>query len=162
MQTAEWDDTPVHVDSEVAMRIALVSCVKAKLSVPAPARELYTSPLFRGLRRYAMDQADAWFILSAEYGLLHPDQVVAPYERTLIGMPSIDRRRWEERVLAQLLPALPSAAEVLILAGKPYRDYLEPVLREHGCLVSIPMEGLAIGKQLQFLKRCQDSIANAQ
>lgn len=144
------------------MRIALVSCVKAKRPVPSPAGDLYTSPLFRGLRHYATSLADRWFILSAEHGLLHPEHVVAPYERTLVGMPSIDRRRWAERVLVQLLPALPAGAEVLILAGMTYREFLVPELRRHGHVVLIPMEGLAIGKQLQFLKCYQDSTANEQ
>ena len=35
------------------MRVALVSCVKTKLDTPHPAKDLYTSPLFLGLRGYA-------------------------------------------------------------------------------------------------------------
>ena len=40
--------------------VALVSCVAQKLDHPAKARDLYTSPQFVGLRRYAETQADAW------------------------------------------------------------------------------------------------------
>lgn len=50
------------------MRVALVSCVKTKRDTPHPAKDLYTSPLFKGLRRYAEAHADTWFILSAEFG----------------------------------------------------------------------------------------------
>ena len=135
------------------MRVALVSCVKAKLPTPAPAGDLYTSQLFRGLRRYATTHSDRWFILSAEYGLLRPDEVVAPYERTLNRMRSHERRDWADRVERQLLESLPRDAEVLILAGKRYREHIDPFLRANGFVVSVPLEGLAIGKQLQWLKR---------
>ncbi len=51
--------------------VALVSCVKSKRAVASPARELYVSPLFKGMRAYAETRADAWYILSAEHGVLH-------------------------------------------------------------------------------------------
>lgn len=92
------------------MRMALVSCVKAKRTVAAPAGELYTSHLFRSLRSYAVLHADRWYILSAEHGFLHPDQVVAPYERTLNRMPKRDRVAWAERAQAQLLTTVPIGA----------------------------------------------------
>ena len=83
-------------------RIALVSCVKRKLTVPAAARELYISPLFRGLRDYAEVSTDAWYILSAKYGLLSPDDVIDPYELTLNRMPKAEREAWARRVEHQI------------------------------------------------------------
>ncbi len=72
-------------------RIALVSCVKSKRRSPIAARDLYTSELFRKLRRYAETHADCWYILSAEHGLLRPEQETAPYERTLNTMKKGER-----------------------------------------------------------------------
>ncbi|HWO69164.1 MAG TPA: hypothetical protein VNP94_00195, partial [Actinomycetota bacterium] len=46
------------------MRIGLVGCVKSKRARPAPARDLYTSPLFRGARRFVERSCDRWFVLS--------------------------------------------------------------------------------------------------
>lgn len=135
------------------MRVALVSCVKSKQSRAAQAGELYTSHLFRGLRTYALSHADRWFILSAEHGVLAPDAIVAPYERTLNRMRSGERREWAEKVQVQLLKVLPAEADVLILAGLRYREQIVPFLRVNGFRVSIPLEGLSIGKQLQWLKR---------
>jgi len=134
------------------IRIALVSCVKSKQSVPARASELYTSALFRALRRHAEVSADAWYILSAEHGLLRPDQVIAPYERTLNRMSKRDRLSWAERVQKQLSDVVPPRAEVLVLAGERYRTDLIPFLRERGHTVSVPLEGLSFGRQLQRLK----------
>ncbi len=136
----------------MATRVALVSCVKKKRDSAAPACDLYLSQLFRGLRRYAETHADAWYILSAEHGVLPPDQVVEPYERTLNTMPKCERLAWAERVGQQLLELLPSDAEVILLAGLRYREEIEPFLRERGFSVSVPLEGLKIGQQLQRLK----------
>jgi len=133
--------------------VALVSCVKAKRPSATAARDLYTSPLFLALRAYAITHADAWYVLSAEHGLLRPDQVVAPYERTLNGMPKCDRLAWAGRVKSQLVQVLPTGAEVVLLAGARYREGLEPLLRAAGFSVTVPLEGLSIGKQLQKLKQ---------
>jgi cytoplasmic iron level regulating protein YaaA (DUF328/UPF0246 family) len=133
-------------------RVALVSCVKKKRASAAPASELYQSALFRGLRRYAELHADTWYVLSAEHGLLRPTEVIEPYERTLNKMKKADRIAWAERVQKQLLEVLPAGAEVIVLAGARYREDIEPFLRQRGFLVTVPLEGLRVGQQLQRLK----------
>lgn len=133
-------------------RIALVSCVKSKQSVPARALDLYTSPLFRALRGYAEHQADEWFILSAQYGLVHPDQKIAPYEKTLNTMRKNERAVWAEKVMDELTKKLPRKAEIIFLAGVRYREDLVPLLRDRGYTVSVPLGGLSFGRQLQRLK----------
>lgn len=133
------------------MRVALVSCVKSKRTTAAPAKDLYISALFQGLRRYAEVKADAWYILSAEHGLLNPEQIVEPYEKTLNQMGSRQRLEWAEEVQRRLLRVLPEGAEVIVLAGQRYREHLVPVLRDRGFSVSIPLEGLSFGRQLRAL-----------
>ena len=138
-------------------RIALVSCVKSKQSGPAPASELYMSPLFKGLRSYARANADAWYILSAKHGLLSPDAIIHPYEQTLNTMPRTERTAWAARVWEQLLPVLPPNVHVIVLAGASYRRDLVPRLRRHGVDVSIPFEGLSFGRQLARLKELSET-----
>ena len=133
------------------MRVALVSCVKTKRSTPHPAKELYTSPLFLGLRQYAETHSEAWFILSAKYGLVDPERVLAPYEQTLNKMSVYERRRWAEDVKGELARVLPPGAEVIVLAGERYRENLLPFLEERGHPVTVPLEGMPFGRQLQFL-----------
>lgn len=139
----------------MAVRVALVSCVKSKRTSVSPAGDLYTSQLFRALRAHAMAHADTWYVLSAEHGLLRPDQRIAPYERTLNAMPKRERFAWAASVQGQLLEVLPTGAEVIVLAGTRYREELLPFLRSHGFSVTVPLEGLAIGKQLQKLKQAE-------
>lgn len=133
------------------MRIALVSCVKLKASEPRRAKDLYVSPLFRALRTYAEASADQWYILSAEHGLIHPETVVAPYERTLIRMRTTERLDWAARVITALTPILQSRDEVIMLAGERYRERLLPWLHQRDVSVTIPLAGLKMGQQLQRL-----------
>lgn len=137
----------------MAIRVALVSCVKQKRGTAAPARDLYVSQLFRGLRRYAETHADSWYILSAEHGVLRPEQVIEPYERTLNKMRKRDRIAWAERVQQQLAELLPAEASVILLAGLRYREEIVPFLLKRGVPVSVPLEGLSFGQQLQRLKQ---------
>ena len=132
-------------------RIYLVSCVAQKTPYPAPARDLYVSPLFRKARAYVLKSGSPWFILSAEHGLVHPDDVLAPYEKTLNNMRVAERRTWAEKVQSQMEQALLDADEVIILAGTRYREHLEDWLNRRFAHVQVPMKGLRIGKQLQWL-----------
>ena len=83
-------------------RIRLVGCVKSKLSRPARARDLYTSLLFVGRRRWVKRTCESWFILSAKYGLAAPEQLVAPYDETLARMTREERRAWSRAVVTAL------------------------------------------------------------
>ena len=54
------------------MSLYLVSCVGQKLSVPAPAADLYTSAWFRKARSYVAESGEPWFILSGNTGSFIP------------------------------------------------------------------------------------------
>ena len=135
------------------MTIYLVSCVARKLCVPAPAKDLYTSPLFVKTRAYAEKTGRPWFVLSAKHGLVPPDKVIAPYDCTLKNMGVADRRRWASNVLTQLEPHLEVVEAVTVLAGKTYYEFLEPPLRNRGLALCIPMDGLRFGERLNWLNR---------
>jgi hypothetical protein len=117
------------------------------------ARDLYVSPLFRGLRAYAEAHAERWYILSAEHGIIEPSTVIEPYERSLITMRKAQRSEWWDGVQRQLPSILPPTAHVILLAGARYRENLEPHLVANGYEVEVPLKGLSQGLQLQWLKR---------
>ena len=138
------------------MRVGLVSCVKSKLSHPAPASDLYTSALFRGARCSVERSCDRWFILSAEHALVRPDTVLAPYEKTLKEATPAERRRWSERVLEQLASELGHLGGFTfeVHAGAAYANFgLVEGLRRTGADVALPLEGLGLGQRLAFYKR---------
>jgi hypothetical protein len=43
---------------------------------------------------------------------------------------------------------MPRLSHVVILAGERYREFLADHLTEHGVVVSVPMEGWALGYSL--------------
>ncbi len=133
-------------------RIVLVSCVKTKAERPLPAEKLYISDLFQKSSAYARHIGDNWFILSAKYGLLQQDQVIAPYEKTLKNMGVRERKTWADQVLSALVKIVSPGDEIVFLAGVRYREFLTQQLEDLGYRVSIPMEGLSFGNQLKWLK----------
>jgi len=137
------------------MKVALIACCAAKLTAAAPASQLYRSALFQKSKRYAEMHCDEFAILSAKYGLVLADQVIEPYDLTLNGMKSVERVKWADRVARQLVEKWPTkrcAVHFVMLAGGHYRRNLVQTL-DAGYQISVPMEGMAIGKQLQWLGR---------
>lgn len=134
-------------------RVVFVSCVGKKRARACPAKDIYESAWFLKARVFAERTGHPWYILSAEHGLLHPDTVIAPYERTLNTMGVRDRRAWAERVAAQIAAEIPDLKHATILAGDRYREFLTPMLNARGVQVDVPMQGLRIGEQLRWLDR---------
>jgi hypothetical protein len=132
-------------------KVFLVSCVSQKAASPQLAKDLYVSDWFLKARRYVELAESPWFILSAEFGLVHPVSVIAPYERTLNRMGLAERRAWAKRVIGQMRATLPKTDEIVVLAGMRYREFLMDYLRSRAKRVLVPLEGLRIGEQLSWL-----------
>ena len=128
-----------------------VSCVSKKRSGSMPAKDLYVSAWFVKARDYVEATGADWRILSAKYGLITPDRRIDPYELTLNKMAVAERRRWADRVLEQVRERDSQPARIVMLAGARYREFLEPRLRTMGIRVDVPMIGMRIGEQLQWL-----------
>lgn len=139
--------------SPLTSTVFLVSCVSAKCSSAAPARDLYLSAWFRKARAWVESHGGRWFILSAAHGLVPPDQIIQPYEKTLKAMPVGERRAWASRVLASLATRLTwaPAEVVVVLAGERYREFLLEPLKALVPRVEVPLAGLGIGEQLAWL-----------
>ena len=133
-------------------QIILVSCVGKKQQRPAPAAELYTSTWFKLARAYAEQSGHKWFILSAEYFLVPPDQIIHPYDTTLKRKKYSARQGWAKRVFNEIKNKAKIDTKIIILAGLPYREFLTDLLTEAGYNIEIPMDGLGIGQQLAWLK----------
>lgn len=129
----------------VERTVVLIGCCKEKGEAPAPARELYRSDLFRKSLSVAEKMGDQVLILSAEHGVVHPDQVLAPYDTTLRSFDPARLAEWKERVAAQLAEATGGArVRLVLLAGELYRPAVE---------VETPLAGMGIGARLGWLKR---------
>ncbi|MBN2385562.1 MAG: hypothetical protein JXB85_00980 [Anaerolineales bacterium] len=132
-------------------RIILISCVSKKRPYRAKAKDLYISALFRKNLAYAQRlNPDAIYILSAKYGLVDLETEIDPYDLTLNTISAELIKKWAVYVLHQLSAVADLRQDHFIfLAGMKYRKYLLPHLASY----VIPLEGLPIGKQLQYLSK---------
>jgi hypothetical protein len=146
-----------HLDAMTwSRRIGLVSCSGQKLDRRAPARELYTSPLFRKSLRHALGGCQTVYILSAKHGLLELDQELEPYDERLPSAKA-ERCAWGGRVAADLAARHWDRDLVLyMLAGQ---EYAMPLIhatatwwpdgwRKH---ILQPLQGKEVGRRLQWL-----------
>jgi hypothetical protein len=139
------------IAGRLAMRIGLVGCVKSKQAHAARAKDLYTSPLFRGRRSFVERTRDPWFILSAKHGLVDPEAVIEPYDVTLTAASTTERRRWSQMVLASLEATVAGSTDLTVEfhAGAAYRDFgLVEGLARRGAKVVVPAAGMTQGEQL--------------
>lgn len=143
--------TPASGDWWRSADVCLVSCVSAKQSAAAPARDLYVSAWFRKARACIETLGCPWYILSAKHGLLDPDAMIDPYDATLNAMSADRRRTWARGVIEDLAPRLSGVGSVTVFAGMSYREFLEAELRGRGLEIHVPMQGMRIGQQLSWL-----------
>lgn len=153
--------------------VALVSCSSKKLGCAAPARLLYSSPLFRASLYFAETLGVPVFVVSAKHELVALDDVLEPYDDRL--QPNIhSRRAWGTRV-AESVHKLDAIwqdrdqrhgvrRDVIALAGVEYTDALlygfgEVRKREINARnyqfdyrVQQPLLGMQIGQRLSWLK----------
>jgi hypothetical protein len=132
--------------------VALISCGKLKANTPAPAKDLYLSPRFRTARAIAESRGWRWYVLSALYGLVAPDRIIAPYDVTLMRAARTRRRVWTSDVLQQIDNDLEPGTQVVLLAGRDYTEFLAEALRGMGYVVEEPLAGLRQGEQLAKLR----------
>jgi len=135
-----------------ALHIALLACSRTKADRPVPARELYVSPLFRAARAYMERRYGHgnWLILSARYGLVDPDRLIAPYDLNLRQLTPGQRESWGDRIAVELTDRFPAGTVLWFHAGAVYRDAIAPVVPHQ---VRFPLAGLRIGRQLAWYRQ---------
>jgi len=131
----------------INMKIALIGCVKKKVSYKTKAESLYDSTLFKYSLQYAKQEANKVFILSAKYGLLALDTFIEPYEVTLNTFLEQQKIEWSNRVFKQIKKEIGLDNQFIYLCGSNYKQYL--IDRIPG---SDPLKGLGLGKRIQWLK----------
>jgi len=141
------------------MRVVIAQCTDAKREDGCVARRLYDgSDYFRKQRDYAEAVADKWFIQSAKFGLLRPDEYANPYDKHAKDIEDPDA--WAEEIVADLVEEVPPEATVEVLGGAAYADPLTPELEAWGYEVHEPLRGLQIGKRKAELVRMTRAAKN--
>lgn len=145
---------PSLKDTQLAtLSIALVGCSAPKLKEAAPARQLYTSQLFRATLALAERRHDVVYVISAKYELVQLDQVIEPYDRTMADIAKEWRVIWGIRVWDSILSRHQNVdRQIFIYAGK---DYAKPIHRAgfHRATFHEPLAKMQVGQRLQWLKQ---------
>lgn len=114
-----FDLSAVPVDA-----IGLISCGKLKCDHTCHAKGMYMGLYYLKQRAFIEAFCDEWWIISAKYGLLHPDAQIEPYEVTLGDMTSFSRRAWGRTVKTQILKTIPRDRILLSTMGNNYSECL--------------------------------------
>lgn len=146
------------------INIVLLSCVSQKTPFKNMAKDLYVSSLFKKSWQYSKEviKPDGIYILSALHGLIRFDQVIEPYNKTLLDMSKEEGLEWAEKVKAQLNELVTKNSKTLndfnfiILAGSKYYENLIEFLPNH----ELPLGKLPIGKRLGALSSAIKSKKN--
>ena len=135
-----------------AADVILIGCVRTKRATACAAAELFNSPLFEGRRRYAVGRGLPWYIVSAKFGLLAPDDVIGPYDVYLADQSPAYRTAWGEFVTAQLEQKHPEvrSGTIEVHAGAAYADPLRAPLAARGAMLTTPLAHLRQGEQLAW------------
>ena len=110
--------------------LIITGCTKRKLGcdkrVKAPAKDMYQGTLFKKVRQYAEIMKFQYLIISAKYGLLHPDDEIEGYNAVLKTKQDIERIR--PGVEKELKTTLSSYNGIVVIAGEKYRRVLVNLL----------------------------------
>lgn len=115
-----------------------------------PAGELYTGSLFRACKRYAQSSGHRWAILSAEHGLVLPDEELAPYDR-MLRLKGVELLEWSERAAQRYVREF-GKESCECLAGQLYSRPFTNQLYVRSVRCSEPLEGLELGQRLSWCK----------
>lgn len=152
--------------------IALIGCSATKLNRPAPARELYQGNLFKLARTWAEAQGLDWYVVSAKHKVVHPDQVLEPYDQRVptsrellhLWCLSVNDEAWSVAPHGRLI-LLCGADYAQAFYGAPGQsnrqtwpasyDEKHPAFRgtPRPFLVELPLGSMHLGHKMQWLKR---------
>ena len=129
--------------------VVLISCTSKKKPYRCMAKELYdASDLFRASYSWAKRKGCEAYILSAKYGLLKEDEIIEPYNETLLDKTPKEIAEWQNSVIATLKEKFDvGSTNFIILAGK---KYCEPIIHylDH---YELPLKGMRIGERISYL-----------
>lgn len=134
-------------------KVYLVAGCGKQLTYPAAAKDLYYSQHFQACRRYVEEQESKWYILSPLHQVINPEAIIKPYDKSPYSLSHHERILWARQVAESLIQVASPEIEFVFLTGKLYRQEVTPILQANGYETKIPMQHLAIGQQLAWIKK---------
>lgn len=134
--------------------IAIVGCGKAKRGQAGDvykARRMYTSAFFKLKKSAARAHADDWYIFSAEYGLLDPNEEIKWYDTNINDLSQGERKRLIKNATSTIKDCDPDG--IIIFLG---RDYATPLKKSLNIPIADPLAGVGLFEQQKMLKHLQE------
>jgi hypothetical protein len=116
----------------------VVQCGMTKATTRQPARLLYQGQPFRMARAALERTGRPWLVLSARHGLVHPEELLDPYEQPLRSVHD----------LARIIAAQDHPEHVESWCSGRY----DKALRRAGIQVTNPLAGVGIGDRYTWWK----------
>jgi hypothetical protein len=131
-------------------RLLLVGADGPQAAVTASARDVYLGSAFTQRRALAEDSGRPWYILSARWGLVQPEELIAPYDVALADRPRMYRRAWGRYVAEQLAHAfaLQRGTLVEIHADDLYVDSLRSSLEHLELIVIVSVDAESVRESI--------------
>lgn len=131
------DEADPEADSEIP-DVILLGSVGERVNVPAPAKEVFRDVSFQLSRLDSELSGSEWFVLSAEHGLVAPNEWISPDSRTLADMEPEYRVTWATWVVVRLQSLVGSldGMNVRVDAPDTYVGPLFASLQHAGAVVS--------------------------
>jgi hypothetical protein len=136
----------------------VIPCCGKKLKIASKAKDMYLSILFKKSKSLAENCGCDWFILSAGYGLVHPEQIIQPYNKVF----RLSRKMKKQAELPEVLTK-EQALQIkknanLILKMYDRRIYLlNSHYRKDLLPGEAPLSGMGLGYQTQYLTNTSPS-----
>jgi len=117
-----------YIQSVFKPTLVITQCSKRKLGMKTKAKYIYQGRMFKTVRELCEMNGWDYVIISAKHGLVHPDDEVTPYEKTIEKRRDIEELRG--KVIPRLRKVLPRYGRVIAVLGKKYRRIVEPLSDE--------------------------------
>jgi hypothetical protein len=132
--------------------VCVVSCTAHKREQPMRAENLYCSDLFYKSRRYAQANHDSWLILSAKYGLLHPSEIIQPYDLNLAALARKERLLLADQVSKQFSRLVDAdKTSVSSLCGENYENLLDQAGIQYRAAVLLAGDQPGVAQHVEVL-----------
>jgi hypothetical protein len=135
------------------MKVAIITCGSDKQYKKCPAKEMYIGSLFVASRKYVESvYGNNYCILSAKYHLLHPDDIIEPYDMFLGKFKKEEKQEWWRITSNMLLEEFSENTEYEFYAGKDYIEGILPVLDKAGRKYNCYLNDLGMGYKIQWFQ----------
>lgn len=137
--------------------IIIIQCSNSKKSQQTKASELYTSERFNLSKKIAEKYAKTWFILSAKHGLIEPDKLVTPYDRTITDFSVDEKKEFISNVINQITKLELTNKRLIFLTDPDYTDEIVNFLKNTCSDIISPFSQIKREMWINYLNQLLDS-----